>query len=264
MQPFWTPALTNVTGKVWLPTQAESEVVAKADYDATWQRLTSNTWFTTTLQQPSTASATLSDEWRDSQGISAPVLPANNRKKGSSTRGAATTKKKKAPELQAAKMMKIKAYPTTEQKEILRQWIGTCRWTYNQCVSYGKEHPSATIKELRANFVNNLVLKEKGLDWAVEVPYDIRDEAARDYLKAVASNKAKQQEKPDHDFAIKFKSRKMSSQETVNILGKHTRWDLATHDSLFFFTFAFPHPLQLAEALPAHGFVEIPGTPRLR
>ena len=82
-------------------------------------------------------------------------------------------------------------------------------------------------------------------------------------MKAVESNQAKQQEKPDHHFGFRFRSRKMSSQETINILGKHTRWDPATPDKLSFFIFAFSDPLQLAEALPAHCFVEIPGTTAL-
>ena len=120
--------------------------------------------------------------------------------------------------------------------------------------------PHPTIKTLRANFLNVPVLKEKALDWALKVPYDVRDEAARDFMKAVESNQAKQQEKPDHHFGFRFRSRKMSSQETINILGKHTRWDPATPDKLSFFIFAFSDPLQLAEALPAHCFVEIPGT----
>jgi len=55
----------------------------------------------------------------------------------------------------------------------------------------------------------------------------------------------------------------MSSQETINTLCKHTRWDPATPDKLSFFIFAFSDPLQLAEALPAHCFVEIPGTTAL-
>ena len=67
---------------------------------------------------------------------------------------------------------------------------------------------------LRANFLNAPVLKEKALDWAFKVPYDVRDEAARDFMKAVESNKAKQQ-KPDHHFGVRFRSRKQRRRAVV-------------------------------------------------
>ena len=259
MQPFWSAGLTAITKKVWRPTQGESEVVLKVNYSPAWKKLTSNTWFATTLQQPAANSPSLGDDWKKAK-VPLPAIPTNKRKKGGRTRGGSTAKKKKPPELQAAKIMKIKAYPTTEQKDILRQWIGTCRWTYNQCVAFGKQHPTTTttttIKDLRTNFLNKAVLEEKGFDWALKVPYDVRDEAARDFMKAVESNKAKQKEKPDHHFEVGFRSRKKSHQETLNILGKHTRWDPAMPDSLFFFTFAFSSPLQLAESLPVEYFEE--------
>jgi len=247
-----------VTGKVWMPTKKESVKVAKVNYPDTWKKLTDKTWFTTTLQQPSATSTTFTNEWRDAQGISKLVLPPNKKKKGKRTRGAATTKKAKAPEDQAARLMKVQALPTTAQKETLRQWIGTCRWTYNRCVAYGRDHPGAPIKDLRAQAVNNGTLKGQGLDWAVKIPYDVRDEAARDYFKAVASNKAKQEEKPDHVYEVKFRSRNKAAQETINVLGKHTQWDPTTPSQLSFFSFAFPHPLQLAEPLPARCFEAIP------
>jgi len=243
-----------VTGKVWMPTKKESVKVAKVNYPDTWKKLTDKTWFTTTLQQPSATSTTFTNEWRDAQGISKLVLPPNKKKKGKRTRGAATTKKAKAPEDQAARLMKVQALPTTAQKDTLRQWIGTCRWTYNRCVAYGRDHPGTTIKDLRARAVNNGPLKDLGLEWAIKVPYNVRDEAARDYLKAVASNKAKQEEKPDFTFVVHFRSRKRAAQETINILGKYTQWDPATPNQINFFSFAFPDPLQLAEPLPAHCF----------
>jgi len=77
----------------------------------------------------------------------------------------------------------------------------------------GAPHP--TIKTLRAYFLNVRVLKEKALDWAPKVPYDVRDEAARDFMKAVESNKAKQQEKPDHHFGVRFRSRKQRRRAVV-------------------------------------------------
>ena len=92
----------------------------------------------------------------------------------------------------AAKVRKIRLFPNQEQETTLKQWFGTVRWTYNKCVhAIRNKKVKATKKDLRAAFLNKTVLEEKKCNWALDVPYDIRDEGMNDVLKAIDSNKAK-------------------------------------------------------------------------
>lgn len=213
------------------------------------QSLTKKTWFTFKLQK-SVASVDHRQEFKQ----------VNQRKrKINKTNGNSTSKKKKTSEMEAAKCMKIQVLPTTEQKETLRRWIGTSRWTYNQCVAYHKDNPFCSIKELRSRFLNEEALKGTEFEWALNVPYDIRDEGARDFMKAVESNKAKQKKDNQHKYEIQFRSKKKCSQETINILGKHVRWNPNEASQLSFFTRSFHEPLKLAEPMPPGCFEERKG-----
>ncbi|KAK9320138.1 hypothetical protein V1517DRAFT_348451 [Lipomyces orientalis] len=50
---------------------------------------------------------------------------------------------------------KIRLFPTTSQKETLRQWFGTQRHIYNKCVALVREGMKPTQKELRAVLLNS-------------------------------------------------------------------------------------------------------------
>lgn len=37
------------------------------------------------------------------------------------------------------KTRKVRVYPTQEQRQMLREWMGAVRWTYNQCTAHVNE-----------------------------------------------------------------------------------------------------------------------------
>jgi hypothetical protein len=115
--------------------------------------------------------------------------------------------KSKSSKIPAGKAQRIRLLPTQEERLKLRRWIGTARWTYNQCLSVvEKEGVNRNKKDLRArclnavNFRNNAELK-----WVMETPYDIRDEAMNDLLKGYSTNFATNRKK----FKMKFRSKKI-------------------------------------------------------
>ena len=73
-------------------------------------------------------------------------------------------------------------------------------------------------------------------------------------MKAVESNKAKQKKDDKHKYKIRFRSKKKCSQETINILGKHFRWNPDKASQLCFFVRSFPESLKLAEPMPVKCF----------
>jgi putative transposase len=115
------------------------------------------------------------------------------------------------------KSRKIRVYPSTSDKEILRKWFGTARWTYNQCLdSVQRKMCGLTKKELRAKFVNNCNFITEN-QWVIETPYEVRDAAMGDLIKNYASNFAKNKKNNvTSKFELKFRSRK-DKQESVYI-----------------------------------------------
>ena len=80
----------------------------------------------------------------------------------------------------------------------------------------------ANKKELRAKFLNKACLEHTKNAWALETPYDIRDEAMADVLKAIKSNVAAIKVKQKKKFYLKFRTRKDDSQAiTVLKRGLH-------------------------------------------
>lgn len=74
-------------------------------------------------------------------------------------------------------MVKIKIYPTKEQKKILNEWFNVSRYTYNKAVAKAKETKSYNFQSLR-----NLIVTHKHKDgtmnqlkdFELNVPKDIR------------------------------------------------------------------------------------------
>ncbi len=107
--------------------------------------------------------------------------------------------------------------------------MGTVRWTYNQCVHALKAKScKVNNKELRASCLNEEVLREKQAEWALQTPYDVRDEAMRDVVKAVAANKAAKRTK----FDLKFRTRKDDTQSLV-VHSKHWQHKRGVFASVF-------------------------------
>lgn len=110
------------------------------------------------------------------------------------------------------KIRRVRVYPTPEQRQKLARWFGAARWTYNRCVEAcapGTGTVRANVKELRAHAVNDAALtEENGLAWARAVPYDVRDEGMRDYLKALKTSRALVRAGHAKNYEISFRSRK--------------------------------------------------------
>lgn len=109
------------------------------------------------------------------------------------------------------KSVRIRLYPNEEQRQTLRRWMGVARWTYNQCLeAVNSKLAKRTKKDLRDYCINSSTLKERGFDWVMEVPYDIRDQAMNDLLKAYKTCFSKGEQ-----FRMRFRSKKNSQQSIV-------------------------------------------------
>ena len=118
--------------------------------------------------------------------------------------------------------IKLRIFPSTEQKIILKKWFGATRFIYNRCLYYinnerdkpgYKSSEVLNIKNLRKRFINNENYENEN-KWMKDINYDLRDEAMRDLKANFTSNFAKKE-----FFKIKYKTRK--SKESISVLGKH-------------------------------------------
>ena len=84
------------------------------------------------------------------------------------------------------KSKKIKLYLTAQQRQILRQWEGTSRFTYNQTVGLLKQPDiKASWFSLKGDLLKQLP------EWAMTVPYQVKSIAIRDACSAVKQAKLK-------------------------------------------------------------------------
>ena len=95
------------------------------------------------------------------------------------------------------------------EKVVLQRWFGIANWIHNQLVAdYRVEGKLRSLGQYRKMFIN----EEADVPlWVKVSPYEVRDGALRDFVKAVESNLAKKQENPKHHFDMKFRSKKINS-----------------------------------------------------
>ena len=109
---------------------------------------------------------------------------------------------------------KIRVYPTATQRAKLARWFGAARWTYNQCLAATEQQGvSKNKKALRTHCIN---AGPRVPTYIAEVPYDVRDEAMNDLLKAYDVNFKKGMK-----FKMRFRSKKRSATECIAVLKKH-------------------------------------------
>lgn len=102
------------------------------------------------------------------------------------------------------KTRRIRIYPTKEQRALFRRWFGVQRMVYNQAIQHYND------KEFEVRYwmkLYSIVFSELDVDYAKEVPYQIKLKAVKDAYTSWKTNckKAKKSGKP---FSLRFKSRK--------------------------------------------------------
>ena len=122
------------------------------------------------------------------------------------------------------KRRRIRIYPTSEQRTILRRWLGVQRLVYNQAIQHYKDKEFDVRHWMK---LYDYISSELDMDYVKEVPYQIKKIAVKDAYTAWSVNckKAKKSGKP---FSLKFKSKKDKIQScyipknAVSTLGIYT------------------------------------------
>ena len=102
------------------------------------------------------------------------------------------------------KSRRVRIYPTKEQRNLLRRWLGVQRLVYNRAI----ERYNDRAFEIRSWMkLSKHLLTELNTDYVKSVPHQIKNTAVKDAYTSWSTNcrKAKKTGKP---FSLKFKSRK--------------------------------------------------------
>eukprot|EP00939_MAST-03C_sp_MAST-3C-sp1_P001308 g1308.t1 len=198
IRPFWTSLSKKWSERLWACTTSGSTSKSQTFWNASSKKSGLGSWFSTKV---------------------------NKKKKG----GEAHTNhpiwnlissKKKKPKKEGTKAIKVRVYPTPEQKKTLKKWFGVTRWTYNKCVEALRDKKRAyklTEKQLRHRFMNKNHVKA----WVTEVPYDVRENGLKDFTKARKSTYAKMEKRGEKVWShFKFRSFKDKS-ESIVVKKKH-------------------------------------------
>ena len=201
-KPFWKPRTTEESKKWWIPTRSNSSHVSPALWNGRKQNIDAKkSWFTFKMTQ-----------------TNHPVVTDNT---------VAQLSCNKVEETKGWKVWKVRLLPNTQQDQILKKWMGAARWTYNQGVAFLLQnaksrfwHSAKLLKHFREQFINKespLVLQNP---WVLEIPYDVRDEAARDLTKAVSSTLQLLKSGHIKHFKMQFRSKKKDT-SSISVLKKH-------------------------------------------
>ena len=183
LEPYWNGLCKVISSKLLLPIGIDSPGSVSTLYNTSLNKTVANSWFWTkqnTVRK------------RNSRRIFSQSCM-------SSVAGCTGS------EVTVTKSKKIRVYPTTEQRETLRQWFGTARFTYNKTVALLNETDiKANWKAIKTDMLHDLP------DWSKETPYQIKSIAIRD--ACIAVREAKQKCKKTGVFqSVSFKSKRNPS-----------------------------------------------------
>jgi putative transposase len=143
---------------------------------------------------------------------------------------------------------KVRWYPTQDQKKVLLQWYGASRFVYNACVEANKNAEGDNgLKGLRAH-IESLIETHP---WLADIPFDIRDNAVHDFIKARSAVAAKRRllkaKQPDDllkSWEFKYRSR-YDPQQSLSVRGRDWNRSRGIYTTLF-----SPTVCKASETLP--------------
>ena len=183
LEPYWNGLCKVISSKLLLPIGIDSPVSALTLYDTSLNKTVANSWF---LTKQNTVRRKNSHRIF-SQSCTSSVAECTG------------------SEVTVTKSKKIRVYPTTEQREILRQWFGTARFTYNKTVALLNDTDTkANWKAIKTGILHDLP------QWSKKTPYQIKSVAIRDACKAVSNAKIKCSQTGEVQH-VSFKSKRSSS-----------------------------------------------------
>lgn len=109
---------------------------------------------------------------------------------------------------QKLRSLKVRIFPSKRQKKILKRWIGTSRWMYNQAISVLKYASFLTENDMINILMGKGSLYNKQFPWLMDTPSHCKSNAIRDVYKARKTCFSLLKNKKIKKFKLSFKRKK--------------------------------------------------------
>ena len=178
--PYWNESCAAKSRQLWSPTKTDWRGSDLTCCNGWSSRTVERSWFSTMFQVPPPTN------------LPKTCLPSSRSLAVACADSGSTV----------TRLNKIRLSPTAEQRQILRQWMGTARFVYNQTVSYLQQPGTvANWKAIKTGILRSLP------EWANPVPYQIKSLAVNDACHAVMNAKKKYQQTGQMQ-TVTYRSRK--------------------------------------------------------
>ena len=227
LYPYWSDFTAEINSLLWLPTGTGSPGSALNSSSGLSSKTAAQSWFSTSrMPAPNPSSPRI---YSPSSILSAAACTDSEDTRQQSLR--------------------IRLYPTTQQKLTIRNWLDASRWTYNLAVEILRSGVPANWQNIAKTVMADVARRHPEWD---SVPYQVKRTAVRDacramsnvkkFNKRLAAAKAKG-ERLGEDFAeLHFRSRKNPRQSC------YIPDDAVTEYGVYH---TILDPLRMAEAIPA-------------
>lgn len=129
-------------------------------------------------------------------------------------------KKKTINNNQSKRCKKVKIRLTSDQKNIIKRFLGAHRFVFNACVELEKHwdpwgNNGLDIKSFRDLLINKDAPFLESHPWLEDIPFEVKDDAIRDFIKAQDAVRARAKKDKKVPSYIGFKSRKAKTQSMM-------------------------------------------------
>lgn len=194
---------------LWLPTATDSVVSELSSSKESCERTMRHSWFSVRKLSTKMSKLSLPTIFSTSATTSSP--------KGM------VKKPQDTEENVQLRVRKYRLHLTKTVKQKFKLWFAATRWVYNKCVEYSKKNDKINLKSLRDYTINSKTIAHDTLITAKleKVPYDVKDSAIRDFIKALSIQKKMVKEGKRKFFEMKFRSRLQI--QSLGIYHKHIK-----------------------------------------
>ena len=196
--PFWNKRCEENSERLWLPTETDSVGSHLSSSNLFSNTTRSNSWFSIKTHK---------DQKRNLLQTSSQSYISSHTGKW----GAGTTKK------EVVGMKRVRFLPTSRQQKVLKEWMGTSRYTYNKAVhAVERENQKVNFYTIRDRMVPKHKIR-KGKEWLLRTPKDIRADSIKDVVTAYKAAFANLKNGNIKKFRMSYRSRKHESSEWINV-----------------------------------------------
>lgn len=109
-------------------------------------------------------------------------------------------------------MLKIRIYPTTNQKQIFSKCFGASRYLYNKCIDEFRNGKRANFYDMRSVVLTSNSKLDKNHKWLSDIPYDTRQLSVKEFVANAKSAFANLKAKNIKHFSLGYRSKRDKSQ----------------------------------------------------